>query len=281
MYGIFKEFIASLINDVIGLFSKFLSDALENMLHVERLVAESGNTLSAGGVENMYKYIYAVAGSLLILKFLFKGFSIYILWRDGDADSSPQTMLVGAAQAVVVGVAFPTLYDIMARVTSTFAQALMGYISIGDMAKLEAFYAAHVLSQGFAELVFALVYLVMYAFMYIKLLSRGFELLILRLGVPIACMGLVDSDSGIFKSYMQVFYKTMFTSVIQVVLLSLSMAVVISGHVIIGIAVITTAFATPLIMQQILIATGRGGGLTQKVYTASMGVRAIGMLKGG
>lgn len=280
MFGIFKEFISDFINEAIAWFSEMLSGALANMLHVERLMAENGGALTAGNISDMYKYIYTVALSLVILKFLFKGFSIYILWRDGDADSSPQTMLVGAAQAVIVAVAFPTLYDIMASVTLTFASTLMGYIGIGE-AKLGMLTALHYASGGIIELSFILVYLVMYAFMYIKLLSRGFELLILRLGVPFACMGLIDSDSGIFKSYMQIFYKSMFTSVIQVSLLSLSVAVVVSGHIIIGVAIITTAFATPVIMQQILIPVGRGGGVTQKIYAASAGVRAIGMLKGG
>lgn len=280
MFGIFKEFISDLINEAIAKFSEMLSGALANMLHVEKLMAENGGALTAGNIANMYNYIYLMAVSLITLKFLFKGFSIYILWRDGDADSSPQSMLMGAAQGVVIAVAFPTLYDIMASVTLTFANTLMGYVDIGEV-KLGMLTALHYVSGGIIELSFILLYLVMYAVMYVKLLSRGFELLILRLGVPFACMGLIDSDSGIFKSYMQIFYKSMFTSVIQVSLLSLSVAVVVSGHIIIGIAIITTAFATPVIMQQILIPAGRGGGITNKVYAASMGVRAVGMLRGG
>ena len=280
MFGIFKEFISDVINEAIAWFSDMLSGALAHMLHIEKLMAENGGALTAGDLTNMYNYIYTMAMSLVILKFLFKGFSIYILWRDGDADSSPQSMLVGAAQAVVVAVAFPALYDIMASVTLTFASTLMGYIGIGE-AKLGMLSSLHFATNGIIELSFVLVYLVMYAFMYIKLLSRGFELLILRLGVPFACTGLIDSDLGIFKSYMQIFWKAMFTSVIQVSLLSFSVSIVVSGHVIIGIAAIVTAFATPAMMQQILLAVGRGGGVTQKVYAASAGVRALGMLKGG
>ncbi len=280
MFGIFEEFITDFINAAIAWFSDMLSGALAHMLHIERLMAENGGALTAGDLTNMYNYIYLMALSLITLKFLFKGFSIYILWRDGDADSSPQTMLIGAAQAVVVAVAFPTLYDIMASVTLTFASSLMGYIGIGE-AKLGMLATLHYASNGIIEVVFVLVYLVMYAFMYIKLLSRGFELLVVRLGVPFACTGLIDSDSGIFKSYMQILWKAMFTSVVQIVLLSFSASIVVSGHVIIGIAAITAAFATPAMMQQILLAAGRGGGVTQKVYAASAGVRALGMLKGG
>ena len=41
-------------------------------------------------------------------------------------------------------------------------------------------------------------------------------------------------------------------------------------EVMIAIAIISAAFATPLMMQQFLVATGGNGGVTQKVYSAGM-----------
>lgn len=39
--------------------------------------------------------------------------------------------------------------------------------------------------------------------MFCKLLGRGVEMLFLRWGLPLAAMGLVNSDGGIFPSYIQ------------------------------------------------------------------------------
>ena len=114
--------------------------------------------------------------------------------------------------------------------------------------------------------------------MWITLIKRGIELLILRLGVPFAAVGLIDSDMGAFKGYMQIFLKAAFTTVIQVGLLSWAFRVAGTfefANLMIAIAIISAAFATPLMMQQFLVATGGNGGVTQKVYSAGMAARAI------
>lgn len=129
------------------------------------------------------------------------------------------------------------------------------------------------------HLILLLIFTVLTLVLNVKMIARGFELLVLRVGVPIACVGLVDSDLGVFKGYMQILYKTMFTSIIQIVLMSLAFRVAAGmklPHLLFGIALVATAFSTPVIMQQVLVPTGRGGGgLTSKVYTASMAARAI------
>lgn len=279
MTDIIKEMLVDVSNETGEWLGDMLLDTLDSMLRIETLMAEKGGILTASVVEGMYQYIYSLVVSLLVLKFLFKGFSIYILWRDGDADSSPQSMLIGALQAVITVIAFPYLYDIMADVTAEFCQRLMSFLGFSEESDMTRAVIMNVLR--IPELILYVVYLILFFVLYIKLIQRGFELLILRLGVPFACMGLIDSDSGIFKSYMQVFVKTMFTSVIQLVLLKLSVPMMELAHYIIGVAIISTAFAAPLIMQQFMIPTGRGGGLTQKIYTGSMAIRAVSLLRGG
>ena len=104
-------------------------------------------------------------------------------------------------------------------------------------------------------------------------------MLILRLGVPFATLGLLDSDMGMFKGYMQIFIKTGFTTVLQVTMMSLAFRIIGTfnlSNILLAITAMTVALSTPVIMQQILIAGGSGGGgITQKAYSAGMLIRSL------
>ncbi len=52
-----------------------------------------------------------------------------------------------------------------------------------------------------------LVIAVQLALLYFQFLTRGFEMLILRLGIPFACIGLLNANQGAFKGYIQKIYK--------------------------------------------------------------------------
>ena len=271
--------LGNLITSAFEKFDQMMVDLLGTAFHVENL-AFSGSTtvLTAESIRNTYLFIYGFACSLIILKFLFKGFQIYILWRDGDADASPRDMMIGAMEAGVVMVSFPYLYDQAADVFIYLAKGIMGSLGVSNGLKLQA--ALGVISGGTDVIVLIelLIFAIMVFIMWIMLIRRGIELLILRLGIPFAAVGLIDSDMGAFKGYMQIFLKAAFTTVIQVGLLSWAFRVAGTfdfSNLLIAIAIITAAFATPLLMQQFLVATGGNGGVTQKVYSVGMAVRTL------
>ncbi|MEG2455103.1 MAG: DUF6102 family protein [Oscillospiraceae bacterium] len=272
---IISSFLAGIINDAFQWIDTLLLDTLDGMLYVERILTDSF-ALDAGVFTNLYKFLYIFACALVVLKFLFKGFQTYILWRDGDADSSPQDMLMGTLQAGVTMALFPYLYDVMAEVTVWLTDSIMGRLGLVGHGGLPD--APDLVAQGLFTMILLLIFLVMLLVLYIKLLRRGFELMILRLGVPIACLGLVDSDGGMWKGYIQTFFKTMFTTVIQLVLMSLALRVIASIGVkslLLGIAIVSTAFATPVLMQQMLVPSNHGGGMTNKIYAVSNIARMI------
>lgn len=196
-----------LINEFLSILNNLLTNILSGMLRTETLI--DGDVLTATTITDIYQFIYMVAVALIGLKVLFKGWQIYILWRDGDADTSPMDMLVGSAQAVCVIMAFPLLYEYMADITQFFAEGIIGEIGYFEGADLndgvEAFLG---IATGLVDILLLLVYLVLLLVLWIILLKRGFELLILRLGIPMACLGLIDSDMGLFKNYMLILYKT-------------------------------------------------------------------------
>ena len=118
-----------------------------------------------------------------------------------------------------------------------------------------------------------LIYLIGYLWLYLKLIGRGIEMLVLRLGIPIAALGLVNSDSGIFPSYVQIILKQMATSIVQVALMYLSFRLAMRftlTNILMGFAVLLVAFRTPVILSQVLSPQRQGGGVGQKLHTALM-----------
>lgn len=278
--------IGNLVTSAFAAFDQLMLGLLNTVFHVENLVLSGSTTvLTDDSIRNTYIFIYACACSLAIFKFLNKGAQIYILWRDGDADVSPREMAVGCVEAGVVAISFPYLYEKAVNIFIYIAGGIMNNLGVSDGISGSGFLPGLInsaLQTGVITIVFLLIFAIMVFVLWIRLLARGFELLILRLGVPFAALGLIDSDMGGFKGYMQIFIKTAMTSIIQVALMSLAFRLLGTFqivNVLAAIAVITTAFATPIIMQQILVASRGGGGISQKVYSASMVLRSLRSLK--
>lgn len=255
MTEIILDFLNNLIKGAFESFDAIMIRLLGNMLYVEKLFS---NALSLESIMEVYNYIYLFCCCLVGLKFLTKGFKIYILWRDGDADSSVQDMLIGAAQASVVMAGFPLFYGMLASATENLSNGIMsnfGFSSVSASDLIQIFN----FNAGLFEIIIILIYIIMVIVLCVMLIKRGVELLVLRLGVPFAALGLLDSDFGVFKGYIQTLIKTMLTSIIQITLLSLSVRVITNlsvTNLLCGIAVISTAFSTPALMQSLLIPTG-------------------------
>lgn len=283
MTTLFSDLMRDLLLSAFSTLDNALLWMLESVLHVEMLLGGSfSNFLNTATISAAYQYMYTLASGLIVIKFLFKGFQIYVLWRDGDADASPQDMVIGVVQGIIVIISFPALYELMCTTTLQTAKGLMNAFGIGQIydGQLAVIAGSAETFAGMAliELILALIFIVLALVLCVKMIGRGFELLVLRLGVPIACIGLVDSDFGLFKSYMQIFFKALFTSIIQIVLMSLAFRVM-TGLVFLnlvgGISIVITAFNAPMIMQQMLVPSGRGGGISQKVYATTTTINSI------
>lgn len=277
MYGIFQGFITDLLNNALGEFDGALQGLFTGMLYIERMMSE---VFPESAVSNTYRFIYLFGASLAILKFLKKGFSIYVLWRDGDADSSPQDMFIGMIYAAAIMIGFPSLYDMLTRVTLWFSDGIMNSFGLSRDLGLKVL-SNTTADVGLFYLIVILVYFICAVVLWIQLIRRGIELLILRLGIPIACMGLLDSDGGVFKSYIQTLFQAMFTTVVQIALMSLSlraMTVFSLPTVLFGIAALMGSFGTPVMMQKFMVASSGGmGNITNKIYS---GARLAQMAKG-
>ena len=47
-------------------------------------------------------------------------------------------------------------------------------------------------------------------------------MLVLRIGIPLACVSLIDGSSGTYKSYLQKFYQTALAVIVQICLMEIS-----------------------------------------------------------
>lgn len=127
MGGILSEFLTDIINSAVTAFDGMLSSMYRDMLRIEWML---GTVVTNDAIINTYNYIYWAAVTFVTVKFMIKGFQIYVLWRNGDADSSPQTMLIGAVEGAVVMVGFPTIYDILVDVALELTSAIMALLGL-------------------------------------------------------------------------------------------------------------------------------------------------------
>lgn len=113
--------------------------------------------------------------------------------------------------------------------------------------------------------------------LYFQFLTRGFEMLILRLGIPFACIGLLNANQGAFKGYIQKFINNAFTIIVQLLLVQFSILLLNGGHFILAFSASSIALRTPQMLQEFMISTG-GGSTSGKVNTVS---RVVTMFKSG
>lgn len=273
--GFFTDFLDKILYEAFELWGGLLGDIGETAFYVERSI---DNIFSADKISSIYNFICAFAVSLIILKMLKKGFMTYILWRDGDADAPVQQSVISLILAVVVAISFPTLYEWYAQVSLWLVGKVIG-LSFEEMhAFSSAWISFDIKSDTLVFAIITLIYIIMMFILYLQFFKRGAEMLILRLGFPLACLGLLDSDNGVFTATIKVFVQVSLTSVVQLFLMNLSaVAFVNSGKkltiLLFCIACCTASFATPKLLQFITLPQGGGGGMykvTSTVHTASM-----------
>lgn len=75
----------------------------------------------------------------------------------------------------------------------------------------------------------------------------------MRLGIPFASIGLLNSDEGVFPEYIRNFLMTAFTISVQLALLNLSILTLTNENLVYGIAIAVVAVNTPMILGKYMI----------------------------
>ena len=203
------------------------------------------------------------------------------MWTDGDPDMEPAGIVIRFMQAVVVAVCFPILYGWMAKAAEGLINDLMAAIGAATDYDWQA-WVNGISSLGLVTAIFGLIFVICYFVLYFQFLMRGLEIMILRIGMPMACVGLLDNDKGIFKTYINKFFQSTLAVVLQICLckmgVGLMLNVGINMNVFWGLACMILAIKTPSFLREFLVPTGGGaGGVINNVYHS---VRLVGMVKG-
>lgn len=237
--------------------------ALHSELYMDTL-------LGTDGISGIFDIFFAFGMSLIVLKFLKKGFERYILWTEGDAETEPILLLTGFFKALAVGICFPTMYGWLAEIVSDLSNQLITVIS-NDMRTDFGSVISGISSAGIFTGIVSLIFFICFFILYVQFLTRGLEILILRVGLPLACVGLMDNDNGVFRSYIQKFFQSTMAVLVQIVLAKLGVALMLNTHVFWGLASLLLALRTPKFIQEFLIISGGqgGGGMMNKVYSTA------------
>ncbi|MBQ9168519.1 MAG: hypothetical protein IJX67_08960 [Oscillospiraceae bacterium] len=296
LWEFFKDSFTGGLMDDLNLMLLALQEATTNIIESVFFIEES-DALVKNGTLNSYSlsaamdYLYLFMVGLVTLKLVWQGWKVYVLGRDGEAEVSPTTMLTNAVYAVGVALAFPVLYKIGVEIAIAVSSAVTRLFPSSHM------WAENILFKDIPDLIMQLyasatsnvaigilllVYAVVFIILFFKMLWKGWQMLLYRLGFPFAVVGLVNSDGGVFKSYVQIYFQQLFIAMIQNFCLRISFALLSSstgalsaGIGIFALIALFAAFSTPKIFAQILQQNGGGGRGTQIVYMAMMAARSF------
>lgn len=290
MFTILSAFIEQLINDffsgLLGELKDIVGSLFKSTFFIETLPGLDSTVLSVSIVQNMTKALYMFMVFLLAVKVIWKGVNVYILWRDGESETPPGEMAIGAIYAMITAVAFPLVYEGGVNLITEIAATVLKFT---NWAEYEFSGSPDVIglsidlidtiARNSVSSVMVLVFIIVLIVLIFKLLTKGVELLIWRLGFPLAVIGLINSDGGAFKAYAQVLLKELATVLAQYFCLIMGICISSSGSItalIMGIAFEIAGISMPKILAQFLSPSGNGGGIMQKVYAISMAARAVG-----
>lgn len=282
--NIIDKILTNLINILIEGSGELINGMLENLLQ-KVFFAERYFTQSLSGISELmnldavYQLFLDFAISLIILKFLKKGFDIYIGWQDGDKDSDPTALVMNFIRAIVTAISFRYFYGILVEIVSDFSdKALSSLLSLETSSNIVTA-ILNVSNNVLFWVIAGLILIICYCILWIKFLVLGVEMLMLRIAFPLACIGLIDSDKGMFTPYMKKIFTICITGVIQIFLLRMSMVLAGAGHIAWGIALASGALKTPKSLQEFMFAYGSGGNpisnMAGSVYHIKQLIRKI------
>lgn len=263
-----------LLDSLEGLIGGITDSGLLSLAEQPFAIEKEMTNLGIAQFDNIFTMFASIGITLIVVKFLKKGFDMYVLWTDGDADADPLQLVINFVRAMIVALTFTFLYtwftEIILDITGDILTSIGLFENI-DGSQLNSWFTGVTGNAG--QLVLStitgyVIFFIMYIILYIKLIGIGFEMLILRIGVPLACVGLMDADKGVFKTYIQKFFQVSITIMVQVTMMKLALSLLIAGHDIWGLAGVYFAISTPKFIREFLIFTG-GGGITNNIYSGA------------
>ena len=170
---------------------------------------------------------YGFGISLIILKFLKKAFDIYVLWTDGDPDADPFLLLTNFVREVGTALIFQWLYQIFVDICRDITDQIMSAISQGTSPTIE--WVNAITSMGIVPAIAGLIFLICYLILLFSFMARRIEIMVMKIVVPHACVGLLDNDKGVFRAYINQFVKAFITTIVQIMLVKIGLSLMLNA----------------------------------------------------
>ena len=183
--------------------------------------------------------------------------------QNGESELPIGTYIMFFVRSIVVALSFEVLFNSVIEIAEMFGNQLLNALSLDLMLPDWGYVVEFCMTSLFSSLT-GVIAIILFVVLYIQFLVRGVEILVLRLGFPLACVGLLESNSGIFQSYSQKMFKSVLTVIVQIILCKL----VFAGHWFYAIAVVMMALKTPSFLQEFML-TGNSGGMGAIVMNTS------------
>lgn len=275
MTGLLTDLLVDLIGGVDGAINSAFNSLMDTCFNAEyQLTHILGNQVIS--LDSLKLLIFTFALSLIILKFLKKGFDIYILWTEGEADTPPLTFIVYFIRSVVVLICSTVLYNWLVDVVQSLGKSMLESLNVAQTMDITSSIAG-IASAGLFSAIMAIIALILLFVLWVQFIIRGAEIFVLKLGFPLACVGLVNADGGVFTQYIGKLFKSMLTVLVQILCCKLALLLVFSGQLIYAIAMIILAIKTPKMLQEFMLGGG-GGGISNVIITASKTMELSGQL---
>ena len=265
-----ESILTGLISSIIGGADNVINSAFNGLIDMcfnaeNYITSNFGSTVIS--FSNLKALILSLSISLIVLKFLKKGFDMYILWTDGESDTPPLTYIVYFIRAIVVAICFSILYDWVIDIAKSFGTSILSAVNLGSEITLTTT-IANIATGGLFTAIVALIAMILLFVLYIQFLMRSLEMFVLKLGFPLACVGLVNPDGGVFKSYSEKLIKSVLTVLVQIILCKIAIVLIFNVKLLFGIAAIIMAIKTPKFLQEFMLGGGTGG-ISNVIVTTS------------
>ncbi len=272
MADMLVELIEKFINGSEATLNSLFNSMINLVFFIEREL--SGIKVADGSNINfnlIYETIFNYAIFILVIVFIAKAIKIYFLMKDGDAEQNPVQLVLGMFKAVIIMICFKEIYYIFVGIVQEFLNSIISTMQMQgtNLSKM----LIDNMEGGIYTAVACLVLLIVWLILICQFIMKGIEILIMRLGIPFASIGLLNSDEGVFPEYIRNFLMTAFTLVVQLTLLNLSILTLINGYLIYGIAIAIIATKTPMILGKFMIRPS--GSIINSMGNTARSVRAL------
>ena len=277
MDKIIEDFFGGIVRKTLEAMTDFGEDTFSYYLNFDKAIKSAAPSFS---FDKLYTYMAALSLGIAIMLFLKKGFEIYILWNDGDSDLDPVVFLASFIKMTVVIVWFSSAYgygvEVATKIFNKLLESITGNVTGKDFLAGRLNFVD--LNNGFLFIIFIVVLLINAIRLVIQFFGRGIELFILRIGVPLAALDMLNADSVAWRAYVKKIVQITLTLELQIFLFFLSLMIPINGikNFIFAIAIQLTAIKLPSFLSELLVVSAGNGGLISK---ASSGAHLVSSLK--